>query len=98
GNPPRDAQALASALVDIHSHAQISGVVYGDGTREIADNHIAIFNTRGGRFIITASVAEDGIKWSSISSGTNARLRQALLDLMNSLPERREFPPTAPRD
>ncbi|MEV0296633.1 ESX secretion-associated protein EspG [Nocardia sp. NPDC050710] len=92
-NPARDAQVLASALVEIHSHVQISGVVYGDGTRDIADNHIAIFNTRGGRFIITASVADDGTKWSSISSGTNARLRQALLDLMNSLPEREDFPP-----
>ncbi|WP_198654044.1 MULTISPECIES: ESX secretion-associated protein EspG [Nocardia] len=92
GNPARDAQVLASALVEIRSHVQISGVVYGDGTRDIADNHIAVFNTRGGRFIITASVADDGTKWSSISSGTNARLRQALLDLIDSLPERADFP------
>ncbi|MGN2634894.1 ESX secretion-associated protein EspG [Nocardia takedensis] len=97
GHPGRDAQVLASALVDIHSHAQITGIVYGDGTREIADNHIAVFNTRGGRFLITASVADDGTKWSSISGGTTARLRQALLDLMNSLPEREEFPPIARR-
>ncbi|GAB2650510.1 ESX secretion-associated protein EspG [Nocardia goodfellowii] len=94
-NPNRDAQVLASALVEVHSHAQISAVVYGDGTRDISDNHIAVFNTRGGRFIVTASLAEDGTKWSSISNGTNARLRQALLDLMNTLPERQEFPPTA---
>nr|WP_198428820.1 ESX secretion-associated protein EspG [Nocardia bovistercoris] len=98
GNPARDAQVLASALVDIHSHAQISGVIYGDGTRDIAENHIAVFNTRGGRFIITASLSDDGTKWSSISSGTNARLRQALLDLMNSLPVRREFPKPTRRD
>ncbi|MGV9819039.1 ESX secretion-associated protein EspG [Nocardia xishanensis] len=91
-NPNRDVQVLASALVEIHSHAQISGVVYGDGTRDISDNHIAIFNTRGGRFLITASVADDGTKWSSISSGTTARLRTALLDLISSLPERQDFP------
>ncbi|TQM29501.1 ESX secretion-associated protein EspG [Nocardia bhagyanarayanae] len=94
-NPNRDAQTLASALVEIHSHAQISGVAYGDGTRDISDNHIAIFNTRNGRFLITASVADDGTKWSSISSGTTARLRTALLDLMNSLPEREDFPQRA---
>ncbi|MEU8895139.1 ESX secretion-associated protein EspG [Nocardia sp. NPDC048505] len=93
--PNRDAQVLASALVEIHSHAQISAVVYGDGTRDIADSHIAVFNTRNGRFLITASLAEDGTKWSSISGGGNARLRQALLDLMNSLPERADFPPNA---
>ncbi|MFC9893162.1 ESX secretion-associated protein EspG [Nocardia sp. NPDC127579] len=93
--PNRDVQVLASALVEIHSHAQISAVVYGDGTRDIADNHIALFNTRGGRIVVTASIADDGTKWSSISSGSNARLRQALLDLMNSLPEREDFAPTA---
>ncbi len=93
--PNRDAQTLASAVVEIHSHAQISAVVYGDGTRDVSDNHIAIFNTRNGRFIVTASLADDGTKWSSISSGTTARLRQALLDLMNSLPEREDFPPSA---
>ncbi|WP_431966296.1 ESX secretion-associated protein EspG [Nocardia sp. bgisy134] len=94
-NPNRDVQVLASALVEIHSHAQISGVVYGDGTRDVSDNHIAIFNTRGGRFLITASVADDDTKWSSISSGTTARLRTALLDLINSLPERQDFPRSA---
>ncbi|BDU03838.1 ESX secretion-associated protein EspG [Nocardia cyriacigeorgica] len=92
GNPPRDAQALASALVHLDSHAEIVGVVYGDGTREIADNHIAVFNTRAGRFIATASVSDDGVKWTSFSSGTNARLRTALQDLIDSLPEREKFP------
>lgn len=96
-NPNRDAQLLASALVEIHSHAQISAVVYGDGTRDISDNHIALFNTRGGRIVVTASIAEDGTKWSSISGGSTSRLRQALLELMNSLPEREEFPPNAKR-
>lgn len=90
--PNRDAQKLASALVDIQSHAQISAIVHGDGTRDIAENHIALFNTRGGRIILTSSVADDGIKWSSISSGTQARLRTAIQDLINSLPEREEFP------
>ncbi|WP_280468544.1 ESX secretion-associated protein EspG [Nocardia cyriacigeorgica] len=91
-NPPRDAQVLASALVHLESHAEIVGVVYGDGTREIADNHIAVYNTRAGRFIATASMSDDGVKWTSFSSGNNARLRTALLDLINSLPEREDFP------
>ncbi|MEU3014181.1 ESX secretion-associated protein EspG [Nocardia asteroides] len=92
GKPATDAQALASALVEIHSYAEIVGVAYGDGTREIQDNHIAVFNTRAGRFIITASVADDGVKWSSIATGTNARLRTAVADLIESLPIRTEFP------
>ncbi|MFC4376597.1 ESX secretion-associated protein EspG [Nocardia halotolerans] len=96
GKPPTDAQTLASALVDIHSYAEIVGVAYGDGTRDVQDNHIAVFNTRAGRFIITASVADDGVKWSSIATGTNARLRTALADLIESLPVRTEFKAATP--
>lgn len=85
GKPATDAQALSSALVEIHSYAEIVGVAYGDGTRDIQDNHIAVFNTRAGRFIITASMADDGVKWSSIATGTTARLRTAVADLIESL-------------
>ncbi|WP_028475996.1 ESX secretion-associated protein EspG [Nocardia sp. CNY236] len=92
GNPTHDAQALASALVEIHSYAEIVGVVYGDGTREVSDNHIAVFNTRAGRFIATASMSDDGVKWTSLSSGTTSRLRTALQELITSLPERTDFP------
>ncbi|MGW0097681.1 ESX secretion-associated protein EspG [Nocardia sp. NPDC003354] len=92
GKPATDAQALSSALVEIHSYAEIVGVAYGDGTRDIQDNHIAVFNTRAGRFIITASMADDGVKWSSIATGTTARLRTAVADLIESLPIRAEFP------
>ncbi|MGW4632556.1 ESX secretion-associated protein EspG [Nocardia sp. NPDC004415] len=91
GHPATDAQTLASALVEIHSYAEIVGVAYGDGTRDIQDNHIAVFNTRAGRFIITASVADDGVKWSSIATGSAARLRTAVADLIESLPVRSEF-------
>lgn len=92
GTPPRDSQTLASAMVQIHSHAEIVGVVYGDGTRDVTDNHIAVFNTRSGRFIATASKSDDGVKWTSLSSGTPGRLRTALQDLISGLPERAEFP------
>lgn len=92
GNPAQDAHTLAGALVEIHSYAEIVGVIYGDGTRDTADNHIAVFNTRAGRFIATASRSDDGVKWTSLSSGTPARLRTAVQDLINFLPEREEFP------
>ncbi|WP_433491414.1 ESX secretion-associated protein EspG [Nocardia grenadensis] len=92
GTPPRDAQVIASAMAHCDSHAEIVGVVYGDASRDIAENHIAVFDTRAGRFIATASLADDGTKWTSFSSGTDARLRIALQDLINSLPERAEFP------
>lgn len=92
-NPAHDATAIGSAMVECYSHAEVVGVEYKDGgERNVADNHIAVFNTRGGRFIATASLADDGTKWTSFSSGTTARLRTALHDLINSLPLREEFP------
>ena len=94
GNPARDAPTIATAMAHCLTHAEIVGVVYGDGNRDVADNHIAVFTTQSGRFIATASLADDGTKWTSFSSGTNARLRIALQELIDSLPERTEFPST----
>nr|WP_063709814.1 ESX secretion-associated protein EspG [Nocardia transvalensis] len=92
GRPAQDAQTLAAALVEIESAAEIIGVVYGDGSRDFTPNHISVFNTRHGRFISTTSVSEDEVKWSSLSTGTPARLRIALQDLINSMPLREDFP------
>lgn len=92
GKPDQDAATLAAALVEIESAAEIIGVIYGDGTRDFTPNHISVFNTRHGRFIATASMSEDDVKWSSLSSGTPARLRIAVQDLIDSMPLREDFP------
>ncbi|QLY31131.1 ESX secretion-associated protein EspG [Nocardia huaxiensis] len=91
-NPAADAKTLASALVQVDSHAEIVGVLYGDGSRDVADGHIAVYNTRHGRFLATSSRADDGTKWTSFATGTPARLRTALQDLITALPLREEFP------
>ncbi|MBF6065117.1 ESX secretion-associated protein EspG [Nocardia terpenica] len=93
GKPATDAQTLASALVEIQSYAEIVGVIYGDGTRDVADNHVAVFNTRHGRIVLTGTTADDGTKWLSLHSGTQPRLRTALKNLIDSLPLRPEFKP-----
>ncbi|MGW3544924.1 ESX secretion-associated protein EspG [Nocardia niigatensis] len=92
GSPNRDAPVLASALVQVNSHAEIVGVRYGDGTRDVAGSHLAVYNTRHGRFLALTGSAADGSKWTSLASGTPARLRTALRDLIESLPLRTEFP------
>lgn len=90
--PARDAGVVASAMLHCYAHTEIVGVVYGDGTRDQADGNIAVFDTRDGRFVATSSKAADGTKWSALSSGTDARLRQALHDLVATLPTRANFP------
>ncbi|MVU79774.1 ESX secretion-associated protein EspG [Nocardia sp. ET3-3] len=91
-NPARDAQVIASALVQVDSHAEIVGVLYGDGSREVADSHLAMYDTRHGRFLAITTTADDGTKWTSFATGTPARFRTALQDLLESLPLRTEFP------
>ncbi|NKY49935.1 ESX secretion-associated protein EspG [Nocardia vermiculata] len=96
GRPPRDAQTLASALVEIHSHASIVGVVYNDASRDVADGMIAVYNTRNGRFIAVTTRSEDEVMWTSLAGGTSGRLRTALKDLIDKLPLRADFDPTTP--
>ncbi|WP_019931940.1 ESX secretion-associated protein EspG [Nocardia sp. BMG111209] len=93
GKPDRDARVLASALVEIHSHASVVGVVYGEGTREISDGTVAVYNTRNGRFLGTTTRADDGVQWTSLATGTPARLRTAVKDLLDRLPLRTDFGP-----
>ncbi|MQY22360.1 ESX secretion-associated protein EspG [Nocardia macrotermitis] len=95
GHPPRDAHTLAAALVEVPSHASIVGVVYSDGSRDIADGAVAVFNTRNGRFITTTTRSDDDVQWTSLSTGTSGRLRTAIKDLIEKLPLREEFNPPA---
>jgi len=91
--PKRDSNVIVSAMLHCYAHTEIVALVYGDGTRQQAENHIAVFDTRDGRFIATASVAADGTKWSALSSGTVPRLRQAFNGLIAGLPDRSAFDP-----
>ncbi|MCM6776889.1 ESX secretion-associated protein EspG [Nocardia sp. CDC159] len=95
GKPPRDAQVLASAMVEIHSHASIVGVVYGDGSRDVTDGMVSVYNTRHGRFLAITTRSEDDVQWTSLATGTPARLRTALKDLLEKLPLRTDFKPPA---
>ncbi len=96
GRPPRDAQVLGSALVEILSHASIVGVVYNDASRDIADGMIAVYNTRNGRFICVTTRSEDEVMWTSLAGGTSGRLRTAIKDLIEKLPLRADFKPMTP--
>ncbi len=80
--PPRDAATIAGAMTHCHAHADISVVIYGDGTRTVADGNVAVFDTRDGRIVATTTTAADGARWTALSSGTPLRLRQAIHSLL----------------
>lgn len=93
GEPDRDAEILGSALAQVNSYAEIVGVRYGEGIREIADGHLAVYDTRHGRILARTGPARDGTRWTALTAGTGPRVRGALTELMNSLPMRQDFPP-----
>ena len=92
--PARESNIIAAAMADCRAHTEIVAVYYGDGTRNQAQAHVAVFDTRAGRFVATSSVAADGTTWSALSSGSGPRIRHAVDELVASLPERAEFAPT----
>lgn len=90
-----DAQAaltVGKAMARTVAHTSLIGIIYGEGTRETAPAPVAVYDTPDGRILVTASVAHDGTSWSSLSSGTPTRVRQAFQTLIDSLPDRQQFP------
>ncbi|TSE00785.1 ESX secretion-associated protein EspG [Skermania sp. ID1734] len=85
GIPSEPAATISEALARCHAHCQIVGVRYAPGIRERSERNIAVFDTAAGRFVATASHAHDGRKWTTLSSGTDARIRQAIGDLVAEL-------------
>ncbi|MFF0816275.1 ESX secretion-associated protein EspG [Rhodococcus sp. NPDC003318] len=76
-----DADRLAYALSRCHAHAEIVAITHGDG---ISRTHgpVTVFDTPEGRIVGTSSVAPDGARWSTLGPGGDARVRQAVRELL----------------
>lgn len=93
GASAQDAGIVARAMVQCDVRADIVGVVYGDAKTDVHPHNIALFDTRDGRMVITATIANDGTKFSTLRSGTVPQLKKALNELIAELPDREEFRP-----
>ncbi|NUS44684.1 MAG: ESX secretion-associated protein EspG [Mycobacteriaceae bacterium] len=89
---PEQTREVANALTTVVSKAEIVGVVYGEGSQDVAPGNIAVFDTPDGRILIGSNPVDGGAKWSSVSTGSAPRLRKAIQDLINALPTRQAFP------
>ena len=58
---------------------------FGDGVTGPVGGPVTVFDTTAGRIVGTSSVAPDGTPWTTLSSGTDGFLRQALDDLVARL-------------
>ncbi|MDV6267734.1 ESX secretion-associated protein EspG [Rhodococcus globerulus] len=87
GVPPVEAGQLGSAIVTCTSFTEIVAVPRGVGIEKLPVRVVSVFNTAHGRIVASSSTSADGTQWSSISSGTPQRLRQAVNSLIEQLSE-----------
>lgn len=87
GIPTAEAGQLGSAMVTCTSFTEIVGIPRGVGTENLPIGVVSVFNTAHGRIVASSSTSADGTQWSSISSGTPQRLRQAVNSLVELLSE-----------
>ncbi|GAB2643218.1 ESX secretion-associated protein EspG [Prescottella soli] len=88
GVPAADAAVVGPAFAACPTFTEIVGLVgiVGEGgDPELARGPVTVFDTAAGRVVGTTSVATDGVRWTSLSPGTQGRLRQALEGLLAQL-------------
>ncbi|TQF74783.1 ESX secretion-associated protein EspG [Rhodococcus spelaei] len=77
-----DAGTLAAALAGRRAHAEIVGIRHADAAVTQVGGPVTVFHTDRGRIVGTSSVSADGVAWTTLSPGTDARLRRAIADLV----------------
>ena len=79
-----DAVLLAHGFGERTSHAEIVAIAHLDGGRQRIGGPVTVFDTGRGRIVGTSTTAADGVAWSTLGPGHDARIRQAVRDLLAS--------------
>lgn len=82
GVDPETARELASALSTCSRHSEITSVTVRSGNRFAGEHPVAFFDTHKGRILATSSTASDGQRWTSLSPGSDARVKSALAEVV----------------
>lgn len=83
GIDERAALDVASAMSTCSAHAEVTSVTVEDGKRMAGAHPVAFFDTGRGRLVATSSTASDGLRWTTLSSGSDATVIRALTELVN---------------
>ncbi|MFC7449994.1 ESX secretion-associated protein EspG [Rhodococcus daqingensis] len=78
GAAEQDAVTVSTALARCRERAEIVAIWHGDGRIEPVGGPVTVFDTDRGRIIGTSSVSADGVAWSTLGPGHDARFRQAV--------------------
>ncbi|MGW0174361.1 ESX secretion-associated protein EspG [Rhodococcus sp. NPDC003322] len=83
GVAERDADRLAHALGSCRAHAEIVALTHREG-RTGTSGPVTVFDTGEGRIVGTTSAAADGAAWCTLGPGGDARVRQAVRELLDA--------------
>ncbi|WP_345348367.1 ESX secretion-associated protein EspG [Rhodococcus olei] len=78
----RDADRLAVAFAGCIGHAEIVAITHEGGGRRRITGPVTVFDTPAGRIVGTSTVSVDGTAWTTLGPGGDARVRQAIRDLL----------------
>ncbi|MGY2113322.1 ESX secretion-associated protein EspG [Nocardia gipuzkoensis] len=89
----RDAAVLGLAFGSCRAYAEIVAYTHQDGLTSRAPGAVVVYDTGRGRIVIAPTVSPDQQIWSTVTTGTDHRVTQAVATLLEGLPGGRWLPP-----
>ncbi|MFC9966135.1 ESX secretion-associated protein EspG [Nocardia ignorata] len=89
----RDATVLGAAFASCTGHAEIVVYSHEDGSTTRAPGAVAVYDTGRGRIVAAPTISPDRQIWSTLTTGTDHRVTQAVAALIEGLPGGRWMPP-----
>ncbi|MEV6255214.1 ESX secretion-associated protein EspG [Nocardia sp. NPDC051911] len=88
----RDAAVLGLAFGSCRAYAEIVAYAHRDGLTRRAPGAVVVYDTGRGRIVVAPMVAPDQQLWSTVTTGTDHRVTQAVATLLEGLPGGRWLP------
>ncbi|MFF2087765.1 ESX secretion-associated protein EspG [Nocardia sp. NPDC058176] len=93
GVADRDATVLGLAFASCTAYTEIVAYTHLDGATTRAPGAVAVYDTGRGRIVAAPMVSPDRRIWSTVTTGTDHRVTQAVATLIEGLPGGRWMPP-----
>lgn len=86
GLDSHEATVLGAAFGSCRTVTEIVAYAYGDGSAIRAPGAVAVYDTARGRVVAAPMVSPDRQIWSTVTTGTDHRVTQAVAALLEGLP------------
>ncbi|MEU1985374.1 ESX secretion-associated protein EspG [Nocardia sp. NPDC019395] len=93
GVPARDASIFGAAFGSCRAFTEIVAYSHEDGQSTRAAGAVAVYDTERGRLVAAPTVSPDQQIWSTVTTGSDYRVAQAIAALLEGLPGGRWLTP-----